>query len=72
MRLVNGSLASNGRVEVSFGGQWGTICDSNWADNDAKVVCKQLGYQDGVAQPNSHYGPGEGRHGVIKLSFYLR
>ncbi|XP_052791481.1 deleted in malignant brain tumors 1 protein-like isoform X3 [Mya arenaria] len=60
VRLVNGSSLSNGRVEVSYGGQWGTICDSYWADNDARVVCRQLGFMDGVAQPNSYYGPGAG------------
>lgn len=60
MRLVNGSSSAEGRVEVSYGGEWGTICDSYWANNDARVVCRQLGYLDGVAQPNSFYGRGTG------------
>ena len=25
-------------------GVWGTITDSNWTYDDARVVCKQLGY----------------------------
>ena len=41
--------------------QWGTICDDNWDIQDAKVVCRQLGYPDAVAAPlSAHYGQGTG------------
>lgn len=35
---------SFGRVELCLNGTWGTICDNDWNDADASIVCKQLGY----------------------------
>ena len=56
-----------GRVEVYARidgeniAQWGTVCDDNWDIQDARVVCRQLGYPDAVAAPLfAHYGEGTG------------
>ena len=49
VRLVNGSVPSEGRVEVcvsrwNLSPPWGTVCDDYWGINDAKVICTQLNY----------------------------
>ena len=44
VRLAGGSLSNEGRVDICQSGEWKTVCDNNWSDNEARVVCRQLGY----------------------------
>lgn len=49
IRLVNdiSGHSNEGRVEVYYGGEWGTVCHHGFPnfDND-RVICRQLGYSD--------------------------
>ena len=37
-------------MEVCYNNEFATVCDNSWDDNDARVVCKQLGLpSDGEA-----------------------
>ena len=42
VRLVAGSVAHEGLVEVFYSGQWGTVDDSHWTDLNARVVCRSV------------------------------
>lgn len=40
---LQGTVSTEGRVEICKNNQWGTVCENNWDSTDAKVVCIQLG-----------------------------
>ncbi|XP_010571124.1 PREDICTED: scavenger receptor cysteine-rich type 1 protein M130-like, partial [Haliaeetus leucocephalus] len=56
-RLMNGSTACEGRVEVQVLGTWGTLCASHWDLLDAHVLCHHLdcGFAESIPRPG-HFG----------------
>ena len=43
LRLVGGDNPLEGRVEICINNAWGTICDNTFDQDDADVICRQLG-----------------------------
>lgn len=70
MRLVGGKLSNEGRVEVYFNGEWGTVCDDNWDIAEAQVVCRHLNFP-GVVSAVVGAVYGQGRLLVIYLLFFF-
>ena len=64
IRLVGGTSDSEGRVEVSYKGEWGTVCDDSWDTTDANVVCRSLGFA-GAFEAVSSAGFGESTGTIV-------
>ena len=62
IKLVGGFDEKTGRVTIKHRGIWGTICDDNFGDNEAKVVCRMLGLPTADAKVlntfTDHHGKG--------------
>ena len=59
VRLVGGELPNEGIVEICTINEWGSICDDGWDRPEARVVCRQLGYEDtadSIPYHLAHYG----------------
>ncbi|XP_021369808.1 deleted in malignant brain tumors 1 protein-like isoform X2 [Mizuhopecten yessoensis] len=56
-----GSSPHQGRVEVYHNGSWGTVCDRDWTDNEASVICRMLNFsKGGKAYGQARFGEGSG------------
>ena len=60
IRLVNGGGALKGRVEIKHNGEWGTVCDDLFDNNDAKVVCRSINANGGTQHQSAFFGQGSG------------
>ncbi|XP_075430062.1 lysyl oxidase homolog 3 isoform X4 [Ascaphus truei] len=53
---------NEGRVEVFYNQEWGTICDDDFTLENAHVLCRHLGFTDATGWTHSaKYGKGVGR-----------
>ena len=59
---MGGNCPNEGRIEVFYNGDWGTVCDDFWGINEVNVVCKQLDYETNgaVVYRNAQFGQGTG------------
>ena len=63
VRLVGGSNANEGRIEVFFNNVWGSVCMNGFNEKEAGVVCRQLGFPSSNAQikrSDAAFGVGSG------------
>ena len=63
VRLIDadGIQSHEGRVEVYYNNNWGTVCHNGWDIRDAHVVCRMLGYPYAISSKTSaYYGAGSG------------
>ncbi|MCY4451861.1 MAG: putative Ig domain-containing protein [Immundisolibacterales bacterium] len=63
LRLENGTVAHEGRLEMFYGGDWGTVCDDYWDHDNSMVACQQMGYEngsDGSVLRRAFFGRGTG------------
>ncbi|XP_041039906.1 lysyl oxidase homolog 3B-like [Carcharodon carcharias] len=53
---------NEGRVEVLYEGEWGTICDDDFKLENAMVLCRMMGFTTATGWTHSaKYGKGTGR-----------
>uniref|UniRef100_UPI0037E8D5CE lysyl oxidase homolog 3B isoform X1 n=1 Tax=Semicossyphus pulcher TaxID=241346 RepID=UPI0037E8D5CE len=53
---------NEGRIELFYKGEWGTICDDDFSITNANVLCRQLGFVSATAWTHSaKYGKGLGK-----------
>lgn len=44
IRLVDGRIEQEGRIEICYKGVWGAICGHSFTNIDSYIVCKMLNY----------------------------
>lgn len=42
--LSGGIGVHEGTINIEHNGKWGTVCDDDFGNSDAKVICRSLGF----------------------------
>ncbi|XP_064819624.1 scavenger receptor cysteine-rich type 1 protein M130-like, partial [Oncorhynchus masou masou] len=61
VRLVGGAGLCSGRVEVKSNQSWASVCEADFDQQDAEVVCRDVGCGAPAALQGGLYGEGEGQ-----------
>ena len=61
VRLKDGDASYQGRLEVKYNGEWGTVCNRNFNTNAATVVCNEFDLDFVSLLNNIKPGPAGGR-----------
>lgn len=65
VRLRGSEYPHEGRVEVYYDGQWGTVCDDHWGFREATVICRMLNYSSAVyAVRYAYFGAGNSSYPI--------
>ncbi|XP_041825337.1 scavenger receptor cysteine-rich type 1 protein M130-like [Melanotaenia boesemani] len=59
VRLLNGSSVCSGRLEVKSDQTWSSVCEADLDQQDAEVVCRELGCGPPSVLQGALYGEGE-------------
>lgn len=47
VRLRNGNNDLEGRLEICINNAWGTVCEDEFTSDEARIVCSNLGFDNG-------------------------
>lgn len=63
VRLSDGPNPLEGRLEICINNAWGTVCPDEFSSDEAGIVCRSLGFDNGnaaclfemIATPSCHH-----------------
>ena len=63
---MDGSSSTEGRVEVFYNGEWGTVCDDDFDKPEADVICRMMGFPGAVsAEVEATFGTGDSNQTIL-------